>query len=77
MKTKKAKDQTESENFETAFRKLEEILNRLENEIPDYSIDKILEEYEDGVRLLKICRDKLKDAELRIAKIGAEEEDRK
>lgn len=74
---KKAKEGPESETFEAAFKKLEGILNRLENEIPDYSIDKILEEYEEGVRLLKVCRDKLKDAELRIEKIGTEEEDGK
>ena len=52
-------------------------MHNLENEIPEYSIDKILEEYEEGVRLLKVCRDKLRDAELRIEKIGTEDENQK
>ncbi len=72
----KAKKQ-ETETFEASFKKLEGILNRLENEIPEYSIDKILAEYEEGVRLLKVCRDKLKEADLRIEKIGTEEEEQK
>ena len=74
MKTKKTQ---EAESFEGAFKKLESILSRLENEIPEYSIDKILAEYEEGVRLLKVCRDKLKEAELRIEKIGTEDEEQK
>ena len=76
MKTKKDKE-NESDSFENAFKKLENIMHRLENEIPEYSIDRILEEYEEGVRLLKICRDKLRDAELRIEKIGTEDESQK
>jgi exodeoxyribonuclease VII small subunit len=74
---KKTKEAEDTESFESAFKKLEAILNKLENEIPEYSIDKILKEYEEGVRLLKICRAKLRDAELRIEKIGAEEEEQK
>ncbi len=76
MKTKKNKE-AENESFESAFKKLESIMHKLENEIPEYSIDRILEEYEEGVRLLKICRDKLRDAELRIEKIGTEDEGQK
>lgn len=75
MKTKK--DRSETESFESAFKKLETIMHNLENEIPEYSIDKILEEYEEGVRLLKVCRDKLRDAELRIEKIGTEDDKEK
>ncbi|MBK6505384.1 MAG: exodeoxyribonuclease VII small subunit [Ignavibacteria bacterium] len=52
-------------------------MHKLENEIPEYSIDRILEEYEEGVRLLKVCRDKLHDAELRIEKIGTEDDKEK
>lgn len=77
MKIKKSKEGIEAESFESAFKKLETIMHKLENEIPEYSIDKILEEYEEGVRLLKVCRDKLRDAELRIEKIGTEDDNEK
>lgn len=77
MKIKKSKEGIETESFESAFKKLETIMHKLENEIPEYSIDKILEEYEEGVRLLKVCRDKLHDAELRIEKIGTEDDKEK
>jgi exodeoxyribonuclease VII small subunit len=77
LKIKKSKEGIETESFESAFKKLETIMHKLENEIPEYSIDKILEEYEEGVRLLKVCRDKLRDAELRIEKIGTEDDSEK
>lgn len=76
MKTRKATENSD-ESFESAYKKLEAVIRRLENEIPDYSIDLILKEYEEGVRLLKLCRKKLSDAELRIEKIGTEEDTQK
>ena len=59
-------------SFEYNFKQLEEILSKFENSIEEYSLDEILESYQKGLKLLKICRDKLKDAEIKIEKINLE-----
>jgi exodeoxyribonuclease VII small subunit len=59
-------------SFEYNFKKLEEILSKFENSIEEYSLDEILENYQQGLKLLNICRDKIKDAELKIEKINLE-----
>ena len=65
-------DSSENENtsFEHSYKRLEKILHKLENEVEDSSLDEIIKCYQEGVELLKICRDKLKDAELKIQKIS-------
>ncbi len=60
-------------SFEKSFRRLEEILGKLENEIEDFSLEEIIKHYKEGLQLLKICRDKLNAAELQIEKISTEE----
>lgn len=75
MKTKKETPEENTEiTFEKSFKKLEEILTKLENDVEDYSLEEIIKNYQEGLRLLKICRDKLKAAELVIEKISTEQE---
>jgi len=66
------KKKQDSNTFEYNFKKLEDILSKFENSIEEYSLDEILDNYQEGLKLLKICRDKLKDAELKIEKINIE-----
>jgi exodeoxyribonuclease VII small subunit len=66
------KKKQDTKSFEYNFKKLEEILDKFENSIEEYSLDEILKNYQEGLKLLKICRDKLKDAELKIEKINLE-----
>jgi exodeoxyribonuclease VII small subunit len=61
-----------SESFETAYRQLEKILAELENNIEEKSLDDIIKNYQEGLRLLKSCREKLNEAELKIEKIKSE-----
>lgn len=65
-----AKEKSSTETFEHAFRKLEKILNDLEENIEQKSLDSIIENYQEGLKLLKVCREKLSEAELKIEKIN-------
>ncbi|MDD2676041.1 MAG: exodeoxyribonuclease VII small subunit [Methylacidiphilaceae bacterium] len=67
-KTETAKGPT----FEEAFRKLQEIVARMES--GDLALEELLERYEEGMRLVKICSDKLSLAEQKISVLaqGAE-----
>ncbi len=65
----------ENVSFESLFKRLEDILYKLENELDNTSLDEIIKYYEEGLILLKICRKKLSEAELRIEKISAEQND--
>lgn len=67
-----AKEKSNTETFEYSFRKLEKILNDLEENIEQKSLDSIIENYQEGLKLLKVCRDKLSEAELKIEKINPE-----
>ncbi|HWQ80908.1 MAG TPA: exodeoxyribonuclease VII small subunit, partial [Ignavibacteria bacterium] len=60
------------DSFEFAYRKLEKILDELEQNIEEKSLDEIIENYQEGLKLLKLCRDKLSEAELKIEKIKLE-----
>lgn len=70
---KKESEVKEKNTFKTSFKRLEEILEKLENEVEDSSLEEIIKYYEEGLKLLKECRDKLNEAELKIEKIGTEE----
>ena len=63
MKQKKSE-----KSFETAFSRLEKILELLESE--DVSLDETLKLYEEGLTLTRLCYDKLASAELRIKEIN-------
>jgi exodeoxyribonuclease VII small subunit len=66
------KKKTNNETFEAAYKKVEKILVELENNIEEKSLDDILKNYQEGLNLLKICREKLSEAELKIEKIKNE-----
>ncbi len=65
----------DSTSFEHSFKKLEDILYKLENEQDNSSLEETIKFYEEGLKLLKVCRNKLEEAELRIEKISAEQDD--
>ncbi|MCB0728368.1 MAG: exodeoxyribonuclease VII small subunit [Ignavibacteriae bacterium] len=64
----------ENVSFEKSFKRLEEILSKLENDTDDFSIEEMIKNYQEGLKLLKICRSKLNEAELKIEKISTEQE---
>jgi exodeoxyribonuclease VII small subunit len=65
LATKRTKrDDQESANFESALERLEHIVKDLED--GDLGLDESLQRYEEGVKYLKICHQKLKDTELKI-----------
>ncbi len=74
MKKKVENSAGVSENFENCFKKLEKILSKLENDIDEYPLEDIIKNYKEGLDLIKLCREKMKDAELRIEKISTEED---
>ncbi len=53
--------------FEEAFKKLEEIVNQLES--GQETLEKSLELFEEGVKLSKICRTKLDNADQKIKEL--------
>lgn len=65
-----AKEKVNTESFEYSFKKLEKILGDLEENIEEKSLDQIIENYQEGLKLLKVCRDKLSEAELKIERIN-------
>lgn len=67
-----AKEKINKDSFEYSYKKLEKILDQLEQNIEEKSLDEIIENYQEGLTLLKVCRDKLNEAELKIEKINLE-----
>lgn len=53
--------------FETAMKRLEEIVNELEK--GELDIDKSLEIFEEGIKMSRICSKKLSEAEQKIEKL--------
>ena len=53
--------------FEEALSKLEGIVESMETD--DLPLEQLLAKYEDGVRLAKVCQEKLADAELKIQQL--------
>jgi exodeoxyribonuclease VII small subunit len=68
-----AKKKEDQSSFEYSYKRLEEILEKLENQDEENSLEDILNYYQEGLKLLKVCRQKLSEAELKIEKINAEE----
>lgn len=53
--------------FEEALHRLEGVVERMETgELP---LDQLLQQFEEGTRLVKICQGKLEEAELKIQKL--------
>lgn len=66
-------DEKERPSFEDALRRLEEIVNELEDE--SISLEESIDLYEEGIKLSKICTETLEEAELRIKKVVDEHAD--
>ena len=54
----------EAPDFESALKRLEEIVRKLEN--GDQSLDASLELFEEGIKLSRFCHSKLEQAERRV-----------
>lgn len=54
----------EATDFETALKRLDEIVKKLEN--GDLSLDSALELFEEGIKLSRFCHTKLEQAERRV-----------
>lgn len=52
------------QKFETLLARLEEIVTEMEN--ADLPLEKLLSSYEEGMRLVKSCGDRLSDAEQKV-----------
>lgn len=53
--------------FEDALSKLEGIVETMESD--DLPLEQLLARYEEGVKLAKVCQEKLADAELKIQQL--------
>ncbi len=53
--------------FEDALKKLEGVVEAMES--GDLPLETLLAKYEDGARLVKICQEKLAEAELKIQQL--------
>ncbi|MEX0771271.1 MAG: exodeoxyribonuclease VII small subunit [Balneolaceae bacterium] len=66
------KKKEEQPGFEEALKKLEAIVEKLED--PDVSLEESIELYEEGVELSRYCSESLEEAVLRIEKINEKSE---
>ena len=53
--------------FEEALQKLESVVEAMESD--DLPLETLLARYEEGAKLVKICQEKLAEAELKIQKL--------
>ncbi len=71
-------DDQEDLDFEESYERLEEIVDRLDSESMgdgDLSLDEALELYEEGVRLVRICQERLQDAEEKLEVLDTDTEE--
>lgn len=54
----------EKQSFENAIGRLEHLVEQMEGE--DMPLEQLLVNYEEGVKLVKVCQDKLAEAEKKI-----------
>ena len=62
----------ETGSFEESLRRLEKIVNTLEQ--GDVPLEEALKMYEEGITLSRSCSDKLTQAELRLKRLGKDME---
>jgi len=55
--------------YEKAYERLETIVHRLEQE--ESPLDELVRDYEEGMRMLQVCQERLQEASLRIEKVRA------
>lgn len=60
-------DSAKSLPFEDALKKLEGVVEAMESD--DLPLETLLAKYEEGAKLVKICQEKLADAELKIRQL--------
>ena len=65
-----AKEEKKELSFEESLEKLEEIVKKLET--GDIPLDDAINEFNEAIKLSKLCDDKLKKAEEAIAKVVKE-----
>ncbi|MBC7081396.1 MAG: exodeoxyribonuclease VII small subunit [Thermoplasmatales archaeon] len=53
--------------FEEALKKLEEIIEELEK--GELSLDETISKFEEGIKLCKLCKEKIEKAEMKIEKL--------
>ena len=66
-KTARAEAAKVSLPFEDALKKLEGVVEAMESD--DLPLETLLARYEEGARLVKICQEKLAEAELKIQQL--------
>jgi exodeoxyribonuclease VII small subunit len=59
-----AKKKPEEQNFEGALKRLEEVLDSLEH--GDLPLEEAMQAFEEGVRLVRLCHQKLDEVERRV-----------
>ena len=70
-KPEKQSDEEEEVSFEEALANLEEIIQRMESgEAP---LDSLVTHYQTGVKMLKLCRNKIEGAEMKIKEVQEKE----
>lgn len=60
----------EVESFEEQLKRLETIIDRLENDTPP--LEEALEAFEEGIKLARSCMERLERAELRVQTLKLE-----
>ena len=58
------------ETFEAAYRELQDVVAQLENGDPD--LERVVQLFERGSQLVKLCEGIVGDAELRVTRLAAE-----
>ncbi|WP_163652812.1 exodeoxyribonuclease VII small subunit [Listeria sp. PSOL-1] len=66
---------TKKQTFEEAMKELEKIVSALES--GSATLEESLDMYQEGVKLTKVCQEKLKDAEDKLAKVVDEADEEK
>ena len=64
---------SEELTFEETLKQLEDVVERLESG-DSLTLDESLEAFEEGVRLTRLCRKTLEEAELRVRRLAEDEE---
>ena len=60
-------------SFEEAIKRLDEIVELMDSE--DGSLDKSMELYEEGIKLISMCNEMLESAEQKIETLGGQRDD--
>lgn len=63
---------TEGASLEDALARLESVVESMES--GDIPLDQLVARYEEGMKLLKLCEEQLRAAELRIEELSSDED---